>query len=371
MKIKVLVSFFIIGLFSSFKPNSTTEFDQAHIQVALLLDTSSSMSGLIEQAKSQLWTMVNDLASSKKNGKAPSIEISLYEYGKSSLSADQGFIRQIAPLTTDLDLISEKLFQLNTQGGSEWCGWAIKDATTDLEWSTSNSDLKLIIIAGNEPFNQGSVNYENSCKAAIGKGIQINTIFCGENQQGIRSFWKAGADLADGTYMNINHNEQVVHIPTPHDARILKLNDALNTTYEGYGKRGAELKERQVMQDANASTYGASSMATRAAFKSKSNYSNSSWDLVDAYKNDKNLFKKLKKDELPESFKELSVENRVKKVKQLLTERSSLQKEIAEIEKKRIAFITAEKVKMGETQTLDNVMINAVRKQAISKKFKF
>jgi uncharacterized protein with von Willebrand factor type A (vWA) domain len=38
----------------------------AKIQVALLLDTSGSMDGLLEQAKSQLWKMVNELATSKK-----------------------------------------------------------------------------------------------------------------------------------------------------------------------------------------------------------------------------------------------------------------------------------------------------------------
>ncbi|RPI65426.1 MAG: hypothetical protein EHM44_00590, partial [Ignavibacteriales bacterium] len=34
------------------------------IQLALLLDTSNSMDGLIDQAKSQLWKIVNELATS-------------------------------------------------------------------------------------------------------------------------------------------------------------------------------------------------------------------------------------------------------------------------------------------------------------------
>ena len=36
-----------------------------------------------------------------------------------------------------------------------------------------------IFIAGNEPFTQGPVNYAESCKAAITKGIIVNTIHCG------------------------------------------------------------------------------------------------------------------------------------------------------------------------------------------------
>jgi hypothetical protein len=40
------------------------EKDQT-IMLALLLDTSNSMDGLIDQAKSQLWKIVNELASCK------------------------------------------------------------------------------------------------------------------------------------------------------------------------------------------------------------------------------------------------------------------------------------------------------------------
>ena len=91
------------------------------IRVALLLDTSSSMSGLIEQAKSQLWKIVNELGSLQHTeGEAPRLMISLYEYGNDGLSARQGYIRQLLPFTTDMDLVSEKLFTLTTNGGNEY-----------------------------------------------------------------------------------------------------------------------------------------------------------------------------------------------------------------------------------------------------------
>ena len=38
------------------------------IQMAILLDTSGSMSGLIEQAKTQLWTIVNEFATARRQG---------------------------------------------------------------------------------------------------------------------------------------------------------------------------------------------------------------------------------------------------------------------------------------------------------------
>jgi hypothetical protein len=104
----------------------------ATMQIALLLDASNSMDGLISQAKSQLWKIVNEMSLSKKNGATPLLQVALYEYGKDALPAGEGYIRQIAGLTTDLDRISEELFKLTTNGGSEFCGQVIKRATEEL-----------------------------------------------------------------------------------------------------------------------------------------------------------------------------------------------------------------------------------------------
>ncbi|HEY1405249.1 MAG TPA: hypothetical protein VF857_01445, partial [Spirochaetota bacterium] len=51
------------------------------IQIAILLDTSSSMDGLIDQAKTNLWKIVNETAKAKKGGKTPRLEVALFEYG--------------------------------------------------------------------------------------------------------------------------------------------------------------------------------------------------------------------------------------------------------------------------------------------------
>jgi hypothetical protein len=75
---------------------SETSIKENKIQVALLLDTSNSMDGLIDQAKSRLWNIVNTLTTLKYNGKAPQVEIALYEYGNDGLR-DENYIRQVTP----------------------------------------------------------------------------------------------------------------------------------------------------------------------------------------------------------------------------------------------------------------------------------
>jgi hypothetical protein len=172
--------FMLALLFMGFTTNTlnvvTPAKDQA-IMIALLLDTSNSMDGLIDQAKSQLWKIVNEVAVAKTvDGKRPNIKIALYEYGNDGLSANEGFVRQVSALSEDLDVISEKLFSLRTNGGNEFCGQVIKTALDQLTWSASKDDLKMIFIAGNEDFMQGKVSYQQACDAAKKKGVIVNTI---------------------------------------------------------------------------------------------------------------------------------------------------------------------------------------------------
>jgi len=123
--------FLVAFLFMSFttdKVNVVPPSKGQTIMIALLLDTSNSMDGLIDQAKSQLWKIVNEVAAAKsEDGKQPNIKIALYEYGNDGLSSYEGYIRQVSALTEDLDVISEKLFSLSTNGGNEFCGQVIKN----------------------------------------------------------------------------------------------------------------------------------------------------------------------------------------------------------------------------------------------------
>lgn len=345
---------------------------KSKIQVALLLDTSNSMDGLIDQAKAQLWKMVNRLADAQRQNEGITLEIALYEYGNDGLDAAVGHIRLVHPLSTDLDGLSEKLFNLKTNGGEEYCGWVIKTSVIELPWSNTPDDLRIIVIAGNEPFHQGPVDFRNSCGLANDKGIIINTIHCGDYATGVNGEWKTGADLGKGKYMIIDTDKKVVHINTPYDARIIECNERLNRTYIGYGHEGEMKKERQVMQDKNAASYGASNVAQRAAAKSKSTYKNEDWDVVDAAKADEKFVEKLQAEEMPAEFKGKSKEEIKKEIEKLSAERETIRKELAELEKKMAAYIAEETKKQGAgEETLDNVLIQTVVEQAKSKGFVF
>ncbi|MFY7843675.1 VWA domain-containing protein [Chryseobacterium gambrini] len=332
---------------------SEIKIKENKIQVALLLDTSNSMDGLIDQAKSRLWNIVNTLTTLKYNGKAPQVEIALYEYGNDGLR-DENYIRQVTPLTQDLDLVSEKLFALRTNGGSEYCGAVIRDASMNLKWDDNNQSMKLIYIAGNEPFDQGKISYKEVIPTAKRKNIYTNTIFCGSRDEGIQTFWQNGASLGDGKYFNIDSDQKVIYIETPYDVRISECNTKLNDTYIYYGSHGSEFKNKQMLQDKNAEVQSVSNAVERTVAKSKKNaYKNDHWDLVDRAEKDVNFMSGVKAEELPAELKGKSKEEIKKAVAEKSAEREKIQKEIEVLSKKRQDFIDAEMKKRGNSEIDD------------------
>jgi len=341
-----------------------------YVKIALLLDTSNSMDGLINQAKSQLWDIVNEFTYAKcGNDSRPHLKIALYEYGNDQLSSREGYIRQVLNFSGDLDEISEKLFSLTTDGGEEYCGQVIDKSLNQLEWGKNQDDLKMIFIAGNEPFTQGKLKYQDAVMQAKEKDIVVNTIFCGAYEQGITTKWKDGAMLSGGEYLAIDHNKAVVHINTPYDEIIIKLNSKLNNTYVGYGALGRQKYKAQAMQDSEAYALAEEVAVKRAVSKSSRLYNNSTWDLVDAVERNEVAITALPKSELTKELQEKTE----KELKQYLIakkeERSKIQQEIQELNAKRKRYI--QKNTKEEKGELENAMLRAIKKQAKRKNYKW
>ena len=345
--------------------------ENTKIQVALLLDTSNSMDGLINQAKSRLWNIVNTLTTLRFGGKEPEIQIALYEYGNDGLRAADDYIRLVVPLTTDLDLISEKLFALTTNGGQEYCGAVIRKASKDLKWSTADKDIHLIYIAGNEPFTQGKISYKEAVNDALGKNITVNTIHCGDRSEGIEGMWKDGADKGKGKFFNIDHNARVRYVATPYDKRIDECNTLLNRTYVSYGAYGDARKMTQAAQDMNAAAISSANKVERAVSKSSVAYKNSSWDLVDLVTDDATALRNIKQSDLPKELQGKSVAELQTYVNQKKEERAAIQKEIDTLARQRQAYIDAELKKTdADTDDLGRAITSSVIEIAAAKGYK-
>jgi len=339
------------------------------IQAAILLDVSGSMDGLIEQAKAQLWNMVNTMGKAKCDGSiSPTIEIALYEYGRSTNDVKAGYVKQINGFISDLDSLSQNLFSLKTNGGDEYCGQVIFSSLNELKWDASPESYKVIFIAGNEDFLQGNLHYTKACTEAKNKGVIVNTIYCGDRRQGIREHWNLLGECGNGSFTSINQNAKEEDIPTPYDSLLITKNVSFNSTYVTYGYAGASYYAKQgVMDKKNAE---ASKKQEIARIKTKANskvYDNATWDLIDANAKGRLDEAIADKNSLPDSLKNKSKAEIKAIVEEKAKQRSAVSQEINELTAKRDAYIAEERKKRAankQENTLETEVEKIIKEQA-------
>ncbi len=370
---KLVIALLILSLLPVNTIISSTEKGEniQKVKLALLLDTSNSMDGLINQAKSQLWNVVNKFSEAKnKDGKAPILEIALFEYGNDGLSMLEGYIRLVSPFTTDLDHISEQLFALKTNGGSEYCGHVLDRAYQALDWGKNEDDLRLIYIAGNEGFDQGTIDYKSVCGKMQVKDIKVNTIFCGPSRVGINQHWKDGADLAGGIYLNIEQDNSYRFIASPYDKKIMQLNDSLNATYLAYGNQKSMYLSRQLNQDLQAKNMGDGVALSRIKAKSSQSYKNADWDIVDAVEDDVEVMESIEEEALPDVLKGKSIKEKKQYIESLKKKREKYTLALQKLNRERDAYI-ADKQATDQEGMLDNAIISTIVQQAQTKNIRF
>jgi len=340
------------------------------VDLAICLDTSGSMQGLIEAAKRKLWDITNELAKAKPT---PRLRVALLTYGNDGHNAAEGWVRLDIGLTEDLDSICQQLFALTTNGGTEYVGRVIQASLDRLDWTPSNEALKLIFVAGNEPADQDPrVPFRDACRRAIAKGIMVNSIYCGPAGNAEAAGWREVAALADGQFASIDQNHGTVEVATPYDGDLQRLSAALNTTYVPFGREGAAGAARQRAQDANVAALSAPAAASRAMAKSSSVYVNR-WDLVDAVRDKGVDLETAKAEELPEPMRAMNVGERKAHVEAMAAKRAEIQQSIGALTAKRQAHIAAEQAKAGQAgdAAFDAAVRKAMRGQAEKKGFTF
>lgn len=343
------------------------------IDLVVCLDTSGSMTQLIDSARGRLWEIVNELAKAKPT---PRLRVGVFTYGSPNLStAEHGWVVRQLDLTDDLDAVYASMMAMTTNGGEEYVGWVLNDAVQTMSWSTDKNALRIIFVAGNESADQAAArhNFRTVAEAAVRKGIVINAIYAGNREQGVAEHWADVAEYGHGTFASIDMNQGTIQIPTPQDPVLLKLNAELNATYVTFGSRGRAYQMNQLEQDANAAKLGAQSSSSRVVAKGGGLYVNAKWDLVDASNQEDFRLEDVAEDELPEKMRDMTPKQRQAYVDGMKTAREAIQKKIRKASAKRAAFLAeAERKAQNDGKTsLDDAIRSAIRKQAGAKGFAF
>ena len=250
--------------------------------------------------------------------------------------------------------------------GSEYVGLAIHRVTDELNWSKGDRALRVIYVVGNETARQGpdEFDYAKTSPAAIGRGIVVNAIYCGDvDYQQATPTWRELARLADGQYMEIAGDGGAIVMATPFDEELAALNARLNTTYLAYGPAGGAGAANQLAQDQNATRLGTAVAAERAIAKTATLYCQSRWDLVDAMQQPGFDLGSIDEKDLPEELRKLSAAERLTCVEGKLAERQAVQKEIQAIAQRRSEFIAGEIQRLG--LSADNAFDEAVKQSIV------
>ena len=349
-------------------PQPATKAATKPIDLAICLDISGSMDGLINAARQNLWAVVNDLATLQP---APTLRVALLTFGCSAHDAAKGWVKVETDFTTDLDLVSQKLFALTTNGGEEYVARVLQAAVAQLHWSPGQDGLKLLFVAGNESAEQDkAVDCAEMCKLAIGRGIVVNSIYCGNPADELAPAWRTVAKLADGQFSAIEKDNTLV-IVTPFDAQLAELSVAMNPTYVPYGAQRDGWTLNQSAQDGNASSLNSAAAAMRCQTKASGLYWNAHWDLVDACVDPMFKLEAVKKEDLPEALRTLAVPELRAHIDAQRKKRDELKAKVAEIGKQRDAFVLAEQKKLGAAgdKQFETAVLEAVRQQAAARGF--
>jgi len=271
----------------------------------------------------------------------------------------------VLPFTSSLDRVSEKLFELKTNGGEEYPGAVIARALGELDWKKYDDVYRVVFIAGNEPFTQGPVDFRASMDQARAQGVFVNTIFCGNRQEGIATQWMAGAQLAHGDFHVINQDRMVQVVATPYDDEIQRLGAEYNATVIPMGNAGRQEEERMKRLDAKIALAapGSGASVERALAKNTEQYSESnSWDLTTVFRKKKSMAH-VKKEELPAALRDKSPAELEAYVKDKNARRAKIQARIDELNRKRNDYISRQKAKGARQNDLGSAMQASVKAQ--------
>lgn len=342
------------------------------IEVVFVLDTTGSMSGLLEGAKRKIYSIASGIAQGRPT---PHLKIGLVAYR----DVGDDYVTKRFDLSDDLDTVFANLRRFTADGGGdtpEHVGRGLGEAVSKLSWSQDRTVMKAIFLVGDAPPAQRNDDWDfkHWSKRAKEKHIVVNTVRCGMDAETMTA-WKYVAKLTDGSFDTIEQSGGMVAVATPYDDELAKVNSALasKTLYTGKAEVQAEnIARAQAMAElapeaaSDRISYlrktrraeAASGAGAAAAPSSAPVAVGGAVDLVSAPEK----LASVSSDEMPAELKELSAEARTAKVKQLGDEKKALEAKASKLAEEREAWLS--KNRPAKEDAFDANVMKGVKAQA-------
>jgi Mg-chelatase subunit ChlD len=361
-----LTAFSLIAHAEATLPGSATPATakRPRVEVCFVLDTTGSMSGLIEGAKQKIWSIANDMISAKPT---PELKIGLVGYRD---RGDDYIVRAYA-LTDDIDVIYGHLRDFQAGGGGdtqESVNEALDEAINKMKWSADRDVLKIVFLVGDAPPHMDYADgpkYPELCRAAARKDLIINTVQCGDISE-TTPIWKEIAKLSEGSYAAIAQSGNMAVVTTPMDEKLAELNKRMGETLIPYGD--ATVRREVLSKQSAAEAAPAAAAADRLSFNVRTKKSvQGVGELVDALANNELKPGDIDPKKLPVELQKLSREELTERIARAQKDRAALQSEVEKVSKDRAAYIaeeTKQLVNAGRGDSFDNAVAQIIREQA-------
>jgi hypothetical protein len=350
---------------------NTTPVQNHQIEVVFILDTTSSMSGLIQAAKEKIWSIATTMASAEQ---APDIRMGLVAF------RDRGdaYVTRVLDLSQDLDSMYASLMDFKAQGGGdgpESVNQALYDAVNGISWSADESVYKVAFLIGDAPPHMDYINdvkFPVTLERAKQKGIIVNTIQSGQNHS-TAPVWQNIAQLGYGEYFQVENSGNAVAVATPFDKQLSELAASLEDTRLFYGD--AEAKRSQKLKNEATSKLhkelSEAALARRATYNATSSGEANVFgesELVDAISSGRVELDEIDKDDMPASLKAMAPEEQMEIITDQARRRDEIKRDIKKLSESRNDYIRQQiAAEGGASESLDEKIFGAVKKQAKSK----
>jgi Mg-chelatase subunit ChlD len=337
------------------------------VDVVFVLDTTGSMSGLIETAKEKIWSIASTMASAQPT---PDIRIGLVGYRD---KGDQ-YVTRVVDLSDDLDSVYASLMEFQAGGGGdtpESVNKALYDAVHTMSWSKADQAYQTIFLVGDAPphMDYNEVQYPATIATANERGIVINTIQSGDIPTTVVP-WTTIASLGNGNFFSVDQSGGAVAYASPFDREIADLSAKLDDTrlYYGTEEEQERMKDKVAATEKVTAAASVGALARRGVFNSgeagRENLLGEK-ELVDAVASGDVELDDIEEANLPAAIVAMAPEERFAAVSSLAGERADIQQRIQALAEDRDEFI-AKKVEEagGMEDSLDQQLYEAVKEQA-------
>jgi Mg-chelatase subunit ChlD len=333
------------------------------VDIVFALDTTGSMSGLLEGAKRKIWSIASFVAHAQPS---PDLRVGLVAYR----DIGDAYVTRDYDLDADLDRVYRRVLSFRADGGGdapEHVARALTEAVHRMSWSphkdANDKAVRLIYLVGDAPphvdYNDG-YDYAKAARDAAQMGIQVHAIRCGADPE-TATYWRRIASLGHGEFLTIDQDGGMHDRHTPYDEELARLHDELSDTVVPFGAGAAEAR---AARDTAAAAPEPVKAARADYFAEKKEFHG---DLVEEVARGKVDLDRIAPSELPASIAALPEGARKDAIAEKSKARSGLLGQISKLSGEREAYLHSHAGASG----FDDEVEKTVRKAGASVGMKF